>query len=80
MFPLCPGFTSEAELLSHLKSSYEKTVAERDSSLVTGVQQLVSAVKTFLVAESDLEVRHMIALNDSDLTHFYLCSRLVIII
>ncbi|XP_044212796.1 treslin [Thunnus albacares] len=50
-------FTSEAELLSHLKSSYEKTVAERDSSLLTDVQQLLSAVKTFLVAESDLEVK-----------------------
>ncbi|XP_062276803.1 treslin [Scomber scombrus] len=51
------SFTSEAELLSHLKSSYEKTVAERDLSLITGSQQLLSAVKTFLIAESDLEVK-----------------------
>ena len=58
MFSFCPGFTSEAELLSHLKSSYEKTVAERDSSLLTSVQQLLSVVKAFLVAESDLEVKH----------------------
>ncbi|XP_074532961.1 treslin isoform X2 [Halichoeres trimaculatus] len=51
------SFASEAELLSHLKSSYEKTVAERDSSLLTSVQQLLSAVKSFLVAESDLKVK-----------------------
>ncbi|KAM9854822.1 treslin [Aulostomus maculatus] len=51
------SFTCEAELLSHLKSSYEKTVAERDLSLLTGVQQLLSAIKTFLVAEPDLEVK-----------------------
>ncbi|XP_053174522.1 treslin [Scomber japonicus] len=51
------SFTSEAELLSHLKSSYEKTIAERDSSLITGSQQLLSAVKTFLMAESDPEVK-----------------------
>lgn len=59
---LRPGFTSEAELLSHLKSSYEKTVVDRDSSLLTGVQQLLSALKTFLLVEPDLEVRHMAAL------------------
>ncbi|KAI3371069.1 hypothetical protein L3Q82_023703, partial [Scortum barcoo] len=51
------SFTTEAELLSHLKSNYEKTTAERDSSLLTGVQQLLFAVKTFLVAESDVEVK-----------------------
>ncbi|XP_044048596.1 treslin isoform X2 [Siniperca chuatsi] len=51
------SFTSEEEMLSHLKSGYEKTMVERDSSLLTGVQQLLSAVKTFLVAESDVEVK-----------------------
>uniref|UniRef100_A0A3Q3NCT1 TopBP1-interacting, checkpoint, and replication regulator n=1 Tax=Mastacembelus armatus TaxID=205130 RepID=A0A3Q3NCT1_9TELE len=51
------SFMSEAQLLTHLKSSYEKTVAEKDSSLVSGVQQLLTAVKTFLVAESDLELK-----------------------
>ncbi|XP_071348126.1 treslin isoform X2 [Trachinotus anak] len=51
------SFTSEAELLSHLKSSYEKTVAERDSSVLAGVKQLLSAVKTFLMAESHPEVK-----------------------
>ncbi|XP_070686769.1 treslin [Pempheris klunzingeri] len=51
------SFTSEAELLSHLKSCYEKTVIERDSTLVAGAQQLLSAVKTFHMAESDLEVK-----------------------
>ncbi|XP_069019576.1 treslin [Embiotoca jacksoni] len=51
------SFRSETELLSHLKSSYEKTVAERDSSLLKDVRQLLFAVKTFFVAESDLEVK-----------------------
>ncbi|KAF3855182.1 hypothetical protein F7725_023237 [Dissostichus mawsoni] len=50
-------FTSEEELLSHLKSSYEKALAERDSSLLTGVQQLLFAVKTFFGTGSDLEVK-----------------------
>ncbi|XP_030281197.1 treslin [Sparus aurata] len=50
------NFTSEAELLSYLKSTYDKTVVERDSSLITGVQHLLSAVKNFLVAKSDQEV------------------------
>uniref|UniRef100_A0A3P8SWB1 Treslin N-terminal domain-containing protein n=1 Tax=Amphiprion percula TaxID=161767 RepID=A0A3P8SWB1_AMPPE len=36
------SFTSDAELLSHLKSSYEKTVAERDSSLLTSVQHVLA--------------------------------------
>ncbi|XP_034390143.1 treslin isoform X2 [Cyclopterus lumpus] len=51
------SFVSEAELLSHLKCSYEKTVAERDLSLLTGVHQLLFAVKTFLVPESDPQVK-----------------------
>lgn len=52
---------------------------ERDLALLTGVQQLMSAVKTFLVAESDVEVRYMAALNIfQDLTHFHLGSRLVL--
>ncbi|XP_029379744.1 treslin isoform X2 [Echeneis naucrates] len=51
------SFTSEGELLSHLKSSYEKTLAERDSSVLIGVEQLLLAVKSFLVAESDVEVK-----------------------
>ncbi|XP_051808511.1 treslin isoform X2 [Acanthochromis polyacanthus] len=51
------SFTSDTELLSHLKSNYEKTVAERDLPLLTSVQQLLFAVKTFLAAESDWEVK-----------------------
>ncbi|XP_012717946.2 treslin [Fundulus heteroclitus] len=50
-----PSFSSEKELLLHLQASYEKTVAERDSSLLTSVQQLLNAVKAFLSAESDWE-------------------------
>ncbi|XP_068169286.1 treslin isoform X2 [Antennarius striatus] len=51
------NFTSEAELLTHLRSSYEKTVVGRHSSVLPDVQQLLSAVKSFLTAGSDLEVR-----------------------
>lgn len=51
------GFSSEEELLCHLKASYDKIVTERDSSLLTSVQQLLNTVKTFLVAKSDWEVR-----------------------
>ncbi|XP_015242005.1 PREDICTED: treslin isoform X2 [Cyprinodon variegatus] len=48
------SFSSEEELLCHLKASYDKTVAEGTSSLLN-VQQLLNAVKTFLGAESDWE-------------------------
>ncbi|XP_029290437.1 LOW QUALITY PROTEIN: treslin [Cottoperca gobio] len=51
------SFTSEEELLSHLKCSYEKTVAEKDLSLPTAVQHLLFAVKTFFGTESELEVK-----------------------
>nr|XP_040018278.1 treslin isoform X1 [Gasterosteus aculeatus aculeatus] len=51
------SFASEAELLSHLKCCYEKTAAERDSSLLAGVRQLMFAVKTFLGTESDLQIK-----------------------
>ncbi|XP_068595792.1 treslin [Brachionichthys hirsutus] len=51
------NFSSEAELLTHLKSGYEETLSKRGLSLVSDVQQLLSAVKTFLMAESDLEVK-----------------------
>ncbi|XP_041853547.1 treslin [Melanotaenia boesemani] len=51
------NFPTEAELLAYLKTCYNQTLTERDSSLITGVQQLLTAVKTFLVAESDLEVK-----------------------
>ncbi|XP_056138313.1 treslin [Lampris incognitus] len=51
------NFGSEAELLAHLKSTYDKVLAERDSSLLTGVQQLLSAIKIFLVAQTDLGIK-----------------------
>ncbi|XP_005460037.1 treslin isoform X1 [Oreochromis niloticus] len=51
------SFKSESELLSHLKSSYEKFMAEREESVFMGVQQLVSSVKAFLAAESDWEAK-----------------------
>ncbi|XP_058502073.1 treslin isoform X1 [Solea solea] len=52
------SFTCEKELLSHLKSIYDKTLAERDASILTAVKQILSAVKTFLLAESQAEERH----------------------
>ncbi|XP_077452629.1 treslin isoform X2 [Stigmatopora argus] len=49
------AFSSEAELLSHLQSTYEKSIAEMDSSLLAAGQQLLTAVKSFVVAESELQ-------------------------
>uniref|UniRef100_A0A3Q2ZXU5 TOPBP1 interacting checkpoint and replication regulator n=1 Tax=Kryptolebias marmoratus TaxID=37003 RepID=A0A3Q2ZXU5_KRYMA len=49
------SFSSEEELLSHLTAIYDKNVAERDQSLLTSVQQLLTDVKTFLMAESECE-------------------------
>lgn len=63
LFSLPLDFTSETMLLSHLKSSYEKIVAERDESVLVGVQQLLAAIKSFLAAESDWEVRQMMLLK-----------------
>ena len=54
---LCPGFSSEAELLSHLKSSYDKTVWDGDAPPLAAAQQLLAAVKTFFKAEADVPVR-----------------------
>ncbi|XP_038855069.1 treslin [Salvelinus namaycush] len=54
--PHAQHFKSEAELLSHLKAGYEKTVAERDSSLLTEAQHLLSAIKMFLRPNPDLGV------------------------
>ncbi|XP_017288318.1 treslin [Kryptolebias marmoratus] len=51
------SFSSEEELLSHLTAIYDKNVAERDQSLLTSVQQLLTDVKTFLMAESGWEVK-----------------------
>ncbi|KAM9754603.1 treslin isoform 2-T2 [Menidia menidia] len=50
------SFTSEAELLAYLKTCYDKTVLEKDSCLPEAVQQLLTAVKAFLLTESDVEV------------------------
>ncbi|KAM4572952.1 treslin [Odontesthes bonariensis] len=51
------SFSTEAELLAYLKTCYDKTVPEIDSSLLAGVKQLLAAVKAFLAAESDSEVK-----------------------
>ncbi|XP_077568455.1 treslin [Stigmatopora nigra] len=49
------AFSSEEELLSYLQSTYEKSIAEMDSSLLVAGQQLLTAVKSFLGAESELQ-------------------------
>ncbi|XP_019729447.1 treslin isoform X2 [Hippocampus comes] len=49
-------FTSQAELLSHVRSVYEKSNAERASSVPDAAQQILAAVKSFLVAKSQLQV------------------------
>ncbi|XP_028971149.2 treslin isoform X2 [Esox lucius] len=53
-------FKSEAELLSHLNACYEKAVVEKDFSLLTGAQHLLSVVKTFLTPNTDLEAQVLI--------------------
>ncbi|CAN9498866.1 unnamed protein product [Ophioblennius macclurei] len=51
------SFISEEELLSHLKSACERILLDREASLGTEIQQLVSAVKTFFVAVSGWEAK-----------------------
>lgn len=53
---VCAGFSSEAELLSHLNSSYDSAVSGSQSGLQAAAQHLLSAVKTFFSAESDVLV------------------------
>ncbi|XP_040895306.1 treslin isoform X2 [Toxotes jaculatrix] len=66
------SFTTEAELLSHLKSSYEKTLAERDSSILTGVQQLLSAVKAFpLEVKTSLFVQQHLLKTSKSIRQLY---------
>lgn len=54
---VCAGFSSEAELLTHLKSTYDSTVSGGQSGLLAAAQHLLSAVKTFFSAEPDVLVR-----------------------
>ncbi|RXM30489.1 Treslin [Acipenser ruthenus] len=49
-------FKSEEELLSHLKESYQKAVTERDSSLVTQVQNSLNLIETFLKSTDNQEL------------------------
>ncbi|XP_046890663.1 treslin isoform X2 [Hypomesus transpacificus] len=50
-------FKSEEELKSHLKTSYDQTVVERESSLLTGAQNLITAVKNFLAPNPELAMQ-----------------------
>ncbi|XP_029909145.1 treslin [Myripristis murdjan] len=67
------NFRSEAELLAHLKSSYEKIMAERDSSLIAGIQQLLSSVKTCLTTTPDLGLKTSILVQQ----HLLKSSKLI---
>ncbi|XP_036400192.1 treslin [Megalops cyprinoides] len=49
------NFKSEEELLSHVRSTYQKAVAERETALVTEVQNFLTLVKNFLKPAKDLE-------------------------
>ncbi|XP_030621135.1 treslin [Chanos chanos] len=49
-------FKNEEDLFSHLKGSYQSAVADRDSSLLTQVHGLLSAVKTYLKSSQDQEL------------------------
>ncbi|KAM9376944.1 treslin [Pholidichthys leucotaenia] len=51
------SFSSEEELQSHLKSSYENILAKKDSTVLPDVFQLLSAVKNFFMAQSDSLVK-----------------------
>ncbi|XP_077425544.1 treslin isoform X2 [Vanacampus margaritifer] len=60
-------FTSTAELLSHVQSIYAKSIAESDSSLLAGGQQLLTAVKTFHVSQSELQVKKTLQFSQQHL-------------
>ncbi|KAJ3595855.1 hypothetical protein NHX12_002267 [Muraenolepis orangiensis] len=51
------NFQSELDLVTHVKSSYDKTVEEGGSSLLPGVQQLLCTIKVFLVTQPDHVVK-----------------------
>lgn len=53
----CLSFSSELELLDYLKSNYDKSISERDRSVFSGVQLLLSAVKVFLGPGAESEVK-----------------------
>lgn len=53
------GFSSQAELVAYLKTSCEQMVMETDAAdLLPGVQQLLTAAKTFIMCPDD-PVRHL---------------------
>lgn len=54
------GFGSEDELLSHLRLRYDQTLQDIDAPLGTAVQHLLLLVRSFLAAEPQLEVRHLL--------------------
>ncbi|KAM6972945.1 treslin [Aplochiton taeniatus] len=72
-----PDFKSEAELVSHLNTIYDKTVAERHTAVLAEAQQLFLAVKTFLIPSTDLGVQTSLLVqknllkSSKSIRHFY---------
>lgn len=58
---VCAGFSSEAELLTHLRSGYDSTLSGSQWGVLAAAQHLLTAVKTFFSAESDALVRRVLA-------------------
>lgn len=56
---VCPGFSSEAELLAHLNLRYDSAVSGSSPGLLEAAQRLLSAVRMFFSTESDEQVRHV---------------------
>uniref|UniRef100_A0A3B5KL81 Uncharacterized protein n=1 Tax=Xiphophorus couchianus TaxID=32473 RepID=A0A3B5KL81_9TELE len=69
--PAAASFSSEKELLCHLKACYDKTVAETDSSLLTSAQQLLNAVKTFLTEKASLLVEQHLMKTGKSIRQLY---------
>ncbi|XP_065148040.1 treslin isoform X1 [Paramisgurnus dabryanus] len=49
-------FTNEEELLSHLKTTYQKAVEDRSVSVLSQVQDLLLVLKAFIKTNTDAEV------------------------
>lgn len=57
---VCPGFSSEAELLAHLSLRYDSAVSGSSAGLLDAARHLLSAVRTFFSSsESDEQVRRV---------------------
>lgn len=57
---VCPGFSSEAELLAHLSLRYDAAVSGSSAGLLDAARDLLSAVRIFFSTESDEQVRRCV--------------------